>query len=699
MDIKGCMKRRVHMRFKNLVKAVTLLLTTSIVTGTVSIPKNVAAAGITLSGTSHVQKYGDISGLWDAESNTLTLKSRTNPDDEYRQIESITLNLDNSTGIEGSLRYSVYLYGKGWQDYKNSGSEAGAINKGLWIEGIKMELTGDLASQYTVEYAVQVQKDGFAQGFVSDGTIAGYVNAAKKIEEIKIRIVPAGQGKSTTVNYRVHRDGSGWDKKWAKNGEQSGVAGQARKIDSISLHLTGNQYKGGISYRSNVQKTGWESKWSSNGAMSGRQGNRIEGIQIKLTGEVAEHYDVYYRVCTQNYSWLAWAKNGESSGTKDLANRLEAVQVILVAKGGSAPGDVGGIKSIVEVKEVNSRTPILPGAGLFKMGTNAKVSYAVKSSAGWSEIKSDGQVLEVTGPITGIAVGVDIPNYSLGLYVDMPDFGEPMYDKRYSYDAPYALHIIDAGKRIENISMYIDIDDYTYPSQGNYDLYYRVKTSGLGWVAWTRYSDEYGGCCGTDEIGNTISAIQIIVMPKGQKPAADLNGITSDKEKPYYTMDDFPAPTIVTNGNKFAKWCLKTFPENKTNTAKFKYYWGEHEVIRASKTWKYRFGGSSKKGCDCSGFVVYVFRNYFHKKVYHGMHKLAFSTGKNISYSQMKPGDMLCDHSYHHGWVSFYVGKDSYGHEVVLIGHTDGTKYVVPTFEYWDIKAWAAEPKHSIRRR
>ena len=109
-------------------------------------------------------------------------------------------------------------------------------------------------------------------------------------------------------------------------------------------------------------------------------------------------------------------------------------------------------------------------------------------------------------------------------------------------------------------------------------------------------------------------------MPKGQKPAADLNGITSDKEKPYYTMDDFPAPTIVTNG-------------------------------------------------------------------------------KNISYSQMKPGDMLCDHSYHHGWVSFYVGKDSYGHEVVLKGHTDGTKYVVPTFEYWDIKAWAAEPKHSIRRR
>ena len=37
--------------------------------------------------------------------------------------------------------------------------------------------------------------------------------------------------------------------------------------------------------------------------------------------------------------WLAWlAKNGESAGTEGLAKRMEAIQIVLVKKGGEAPG-------------------------------------------------------------------------------------------------------------------------------------------------------------------------------------------------------------------------------------------------------------------------------------------------------------------------------------------------------------------------
>jgi uncharacterized protein YjdB len=82
--------------------------------------------------------------------------------------------------------------------------------------------------------------------------------------------------------------------------------------------------------------------------MSGTSGEakRLEAIEIKLTGEMAEHYDVYYRVHAQTYGWLGWAKNGESAGTSGQAKRLEGIQIVLVPKGSAAPAaSYGGVKS------------------------------------------------------------------------------------------------------------------------------------------------------------------------------------------------------------------------------------------------------------------------------------------------------------------------------------------------------------------
>ena len=75
-------------------------------------------------------------------------------------------------------------------------------------------------------------------------------------------------------------------------------------------------------------------------------GKRLEAIQIELTGDMASNYDVYYRVHVEGFGWLGWAKNGESAGTSGLSLRLEAIQVIMTAKGASAPGSVAGITSV-----------------------------------------------------------------------------------------------------------------------------------------------------------------------------------------------------------------------------------------------------------------------------------------------------------------------------------------------------------------
>ena len=63
------------------------------------------------------------------------------------------------------------------------------------------------------------------------------------------------------------------------------------------------------------------------------QAKRLEAIKIELTGEMAQHYDIYYRVHAQSYGWLNWASNGAPAGTSGMSKRLEAIQIVLVKKG------------------------------------------------------------------------------------------------------------------------------------------------------------------------------------------------------------------------------------------------------------------------------------------------------------------------------------------------------------------------------
>ena len=74
--------------------------------------------------------------------------------------------------------------------------------------------------------------------------------------------------------------------------------------------------------------------------MSGTSGQskRLEAIQIKLTGEIANKYDIYYRVHVQEFGWLDWAKNGASAGSAGYSYRLEAIEIKLIVKNGIPPG-------------------------------------------------------------------------------------------------------------------------------------------------------------------------------------------------------------------------------------------------------------------------------------------------------------------------------------------------------------------------
>ena len=58
----------------------------------------------------------------------------------------------------------------------------------------------------------------------------------------------------------------------------------------------------------------------------------VEAFKINLTGDLAFHYDVYYRTHVRNIGWQSWVKNGNQAGTTGQAKSVEAIQIKLVKK-------------------------------------------------------------------------------------------------------------------------------------------------------------------------------------------------------------------------------------------------------------------------------------------------------------------------------------------------------------------------------
>ncbi len=136
---------------------------------------------------------------------------------------------------------------------------------------------------------------------------------------------------SNGVQYRTHVQYDGWQN-WKSNGDVSGTSGRSLRLEGINIKLTGDiASKVKIKYQVHVQYDGWQN-WKSNGEMAGTEGRslRLEAIRIKL--EDTEDYSVMYRVHVQYDGWQDWKKDGEMAGTEGRSLRLEAIQIKIVPK-------------------------------------------------------------------------------------------------------------------------------------------------------------------------------------------------------------------------------------------------------------------------------------------------------------------------------------------------------------------------------
>ena len=261
------------------------------------------------------------------------------------RVEAFKVRLVNQP-YSGSIQVSAHVQNIGWQNWVNGPAVSGTSGRALRVEALKIRLTGEMANRYDVYYRTHVQNVGDT-GWAKNGEPCGSAGYSYRMEAVFIKLVPKGQrAPGSTANhfvhplvaYQTHVQNIGWQKQ-VTDGATGGTSGRSLRVEAFRVSLSNPEFSGGIQVSSHVQNIGWQG-WVSNGATSGTSGRalRVEALKIRLTGEMANRYDVYYRTHCQNVGWTGWAKNGAPSGTAGYAYRMEAVQIKLVPKGGKAPG-------------------------------------------------------------------------------------------------------------------------------------------------------------------------------------------------------------------------------------------------------------------------------------------------------------------------------------------------------------------------
>ena len=297
------------------------------------------------------------------------------------------------------------------------------------------------------------------------------------------REAKAAGSQSGDIVYKTHVENIGWMGE-VKNGDLGGTEGRSLRMEGVRISVKNAEYSGDVEYCAHVQNIGWMN-YVKDGQLAGTTGKslRIEAIRVRLTGELAGHYDIYYQVHAQNIGWMGWAKNDEKAGTAGKSLRLEAIRIKLVPKGEAAPGSTDN--SFVQ-----------PGV-LY----NSHVQ-----NIGWIGDKADGDI----GGTEGRGLRLEALRVSL-------------YDKSLG-GVTYRAHVQNIGwqgwvsdgalsgtegrsLRLEAVSIKL-----TGEAAKNYDIYYRTHIQDFGWTGWAKNGED----CGSQGYSKRLEAVEIKLVGKNK---------------------------------------------------------------------------------------------------------------------------------------------------------------------------------------
>lgn len=450
----------------------------------------VAAEGASIRYQAHVQTYGWIKEVKDGKEEGTTGQSK--------RVESMKINVDSA--VDGNVEYRAFIQEVGWTDWKSNGAEVGTTGQSKRLEALQVRLTGKLAEQYDVYYSVHAQTYGWLD-WAKNGDTSGTVGLDKRLESVKIVLVAKGgqaPGATTTpkkiqdsIVYKSHVQTYGWQD-WAANGALSGTTGLSKRVESLQIGVR-SETDGGISFRAHVQGNGWTDWNNQNYGSVGTvgQSKRLEAIQLKLTGDLEQKYDVYYRVHCQTYGWLDWAKNGEMAGTSGYAKRIESIQIQLVPKGGAAPGAT--TRPSRELKGV-SYDVYVEGKGWVNAENGAEAGTT-----------GEGKRMEALRMYVGDGTYTGSIQYQT--YVQT-------YGWRNLASAGNVSGAENSGKRMEALKI-----NLTGELAKHYDVYYQVHVQTIGWLDWAKN----GEAAGTYGQSKRIESIRVKLVAKGEAAPGSTN--------------------------------------------------------------------------------------------------------------------------------------------------------------------------------
>ena len=404
---------------------------------------------------------------------------------QSKRIEAIKINVN---GIDGDILYQVHVQDIGWMNYAKNSEQAGTIGQSKRIEAIRIKLTGELAEQYNIYYQVHVQDIGW-MNYVKNNELAGSTGQSKRIEAMRIKLVE--KSNNVSLKYNTHiRYNTSWES-FVNNGEISGTTGQSKSIDGITLNLENDsKFDGNINYSVYNDTKGWSNYAISNTELVHQ--NFISAIKIKLSGELTNNYDIYYRSHVSNVGWLDWTKNDSISGAIGYFYSIEAIQIKILPKDSNEI--TVGTKASIQFEN--------------------KLSYSTHvSKIGWTNYKNNGEVSGTTGQSKAIeSLKINFDNntnsrIAYTTYVRNKGWQKNSYNNSISGTTGQSLPIE---------AVQINIEGYL---SNYYDIYYRVHVSNIGWLGWAK-GTEYAGCINSNQ---QVEAIQIKMVLKGESAPGSTN--------------------------------------------------------------------------------------------------------------------------------------------------------------------------------
>ena len=418
----------------------------------------------------------------------------------------------NDTSAKGTsaITYDDFAFKSGEIFMSDSNLSGTTVYPDNYIEFLGSDTTGTTGTDYitTVDNYIRIydknnESEIFNTRSTADATHVVYIKDEGLSDDTTYTLSNEEAATDPSVQYRVQVQKTGWEEEFVSDGTTSGTVGKKLRLEAIQIKLAGvNSLYGGVEYRTHIQKTGWEEEYAQDGATSGTVGKklRLEAIQIGLYGDIADDYAIYYRVQAQKFGWLGWAMNGDYAGTAGYAYRLEGIQIVLVEKDEDgytkAPSECDGVATVEDKDAYYDKNDV------------PTVYYKTQvQSYGWQSYVTNGATSGTVGKakrLEAIKIKVDAEEYGDGGI----EYRTHVQKKGWqSWVADDALSgTVGKSLRLEAIQI-----NLTGAIAEEYDVYYRVQAQTFGWMGWAKN----GASAGTAGYGYRLEAIQIRIVKKG----------------------------------------------------------------------------------------------------------------------------------------------------------------------------------------